>query len=211
MHTDEEKAGTADTFLDWTRRIGTYVAALRTERQMSAQQVADQTRELGYEVTRSTIANLESGRKESVSIVEIAMLAAALEVAPVRLLFDVREHEVAALPDQTTSAVRAIDWWSALAPAPGSAEADHPSTEYAGPVELVRSYDGAVKAIVAFESVRHTHGADDPDIQRLESELRAALMARLETAHLAMTAAGLAPPPIKPQFKLWIVAPSKDA
>jgi|GEM_PF-5915222 len=211
MHTDDEVTGAEGAFADWTRRIGSHVAALRTERQLSAQQVADRTSKLGNEVTRSTIANLESGRKESVSIVEIAMLAAALEVAPVRLLFDVREPEVAALPGQKTSAVRAIDWWSALAPAPGSAEADHPSAEYSGPVELVRSYDGAVKAILAFESARHTHGTDDPEVRRLEGELRAALMARLETAHLAMAAAGLAPPPIKHKFEFIFVTPPKDA
>ena len=70
---------------DWPARVAATVAReVRRYREsqrpkMSAQQLADRTAELGAPIPRSVLANLESGRRETVSVAEILVLAAALE------------------------------------------------------------------------------------------------------------------------------------
>lgn len=62
--------------------IGARVAALRRERGWSAQHLADRCTELGYTLPRSTVANIESGRKRDIPVQEVVVFAAALGVAP---------------------------------------------------------------------------------------------------------------------------------
>ena len=50
------------------------------------QQLADRTAELGMPIPRSVLANLESGRRDTVSVAEVLVLAAALDVAPIELI-----------------------------------------------------------------------------------------------------------------------------
>ena len=58
--------------------------AIRTARQgrLSAQQLADETERLGYGISRSQIANYESGRKKSLDVADLFVIAAALGVPP---------------------------------------------------------------------------------------------------------------------------------
>ena len=78
-------------------RVAQEVRRLREPR--SAQWLADQTKELGYEISRSVIADLENGRRRHVTIPEMLVLAAALETAPIALLFPPPlDEEVWALP-----------------------------------------------------------------------------------------------------------------
>ena len=53
---------------------------------MSVQKLADVTDELGMPIPRSVLANLESGRRETVTVAEVLVLAAALDVAPIDLI-----------------------------------------------------------------------------------------------------------------------------
>lgn len=52
---------------------------------MSAQQLADQCKELGLTLNRQLISNLENGRRDSVSVAELFVLAKALNVPPLLL------------------------------------------------------------------------------------------------------------------------------
>ena len=78
---------------DWsaklTRTVAGQVRRYRDARGMSAQQLADACEKLGYPIPRSVIANLESGRRESVSLSELLVLAAALHVSPPALVIPV--------------------------------------------------------------------------------------------------------------------------
>src|SRR5436189_2455562 len=75
----------------------------------SAQEIADETARLGYPLSRSQIANLESGRKRSLDIAELLIIAAALEVPPVTLLYpDLPNGEVEVLPGQFVSSTVAL-------------------------------------------------------------------------------------------------------
>lgn len=63
-------------------------AAVRNARgSRSAQDIADTTAELGYPITRSQISNFETGRRQSFDVTELLILAAALDVPPLALLF----------------------------------------------------------------------------------------------------------------------------
>lgn len=58
----------------------------RQQPRMSAQQLSDRTGELSMLIPRSVLANLESGRRETVSVAEVVVLAAALNVSPIELM-----------------------------------------------------------------------------------------------------------------------------
>lgn len=65
---------------DWTRQIGQAVRDIRDGRGLSAAELSNRTAELGFRIPRNTIANLENGRKESIPIHEVQLLATALGV-----------------------------------------------------------------------------------------------------------------------------------
>lgn len=64
------------------------VRRLRDRRGWSAQDLAGQTAQAGHHVPRSTLANLENGRRRVVTVDELAALAAALSVDPWSLTTD---------------------------------------------------------------------------------------------------------------------------
>jgi transcriptional regulator with XRE-family HTH domain len=88
-------------------RVGRAVRSARGKR--PAQWLADETAKLGHPVSRSQIANLESGRKRGVDLAELMIIAAALGVSPVVLLFpDLPDGDVEMLPDEHTSSIDAL-------------------------------------------------------------------------------------------------------
>ena len=71
----------------WTHAIGREVARVRRENGMTAQALSETCSEFGADIPRNTITNLENGRKETMPLHELVVLAAALLVDPVELLF----------------------------------------------------------------------------------------------------------------------------
>ncbi|WP_084125376.1 helix-turn-helix domain-containing protein [Demequina sp. NBRC 110054] len=147
----ELSVGAEDAWGAWTRRVGRNVAAARERRGMSARELAERTRALGFEVPRNSIANLESGRKGSVSIAEVAALAGALEVAPLVLLFDPEGADAEFLPGREAAQVVAADWFAGLQPEPRS---DGPmrasDLDYAGALPLYRRHREVAARLSAF-------------------------------------------------------------
>lgn len=83
----------------------------RTSAGMSAQDVADRTQKLGYGVSRDKIANYESGRKQGLDLSEFLVIAAALRVPPVALIFNGPPDEpVQMLPMNYAPTVRGLAW-----------------------------------------------------------------------------------------------------
>ncbi|MFC1228517.1 MULTISPECIES: helix-turn-helix transcriptional regulator [Streptomyces] len=82
-----------DDVPEWADRIKANVAGevrrRRKERGWSAQDLADQCARLGHPIPRNVIANMESGRRASLPLVDVMVLAAALETYPVCLIFPV--------------------------------------------------------------------------------------------------------------------------
>ena len=76
----------------------------------SAQDLADRCEQLGHPIPRNVIANMESGRRANLPLVDVMVLAAALETYPVCLIFPVGYvEETQELPFQ-----HLIPTWDAL-------------------------------------------------------------------------------------------------
>jgi len=104
---------------DWPARVAATVAReVRRYREsqrpkMSAQQLSDRTAELGMPIPRSVLANLESGRRETVSVAEIMVLAAALGVAPIELMCPVGfDKQIEILPGRMLDPMGAMHWFT---------------------------------------------------------------------------------------------------
>ncbi len=93
-------------------RIAAAIKAARGKR--SAQWLADRTAELGHPITRAQIANYESGRKQSLDIIELIVIAAALNTSPVLLVYPGPYYEaVELLPGANRAQFTAVQWFSA--------------------------------------------------------------------------------------------------
>ncbi len=100
---------------DTTDRIAAAVKALRGTR--SAQWLADRTADLGHPISRTAISNLEVGRKRSVDVPELVVLARALGVPPLLLLYpELPAGEVEVLPGHRTSSWSAAQWFAGRGP-----------------------------------------------------------------------------------------------
>lgn len=116
---------TTDGGEQWAERLATIVGqqVSRYRRELvprlSAQDLADRTAALGHEVKRSVIANLESGRRGTVTLADVLALAAALGVPPAALAFP---HDATAelelLPDHAVEPIVALDWFTGQRPLP---------------------------------------------------------------------------------------------
>ena len=66
---------------------------------MSAQDLADRCEEIGHPIPRNVIANMESGRRTNLPLVEVMVLAEALRTTPICLIIPVgRVDEFQAAP-----------------------------------------------------------------------------------------------------------------
>src|SRR2546429_9056210 len=69
-----------------TRAIAGEIRQRRTARGMSAEDLAAACADLGMPIQRSTLADLENGRRASISVAEWLAIAAALDGPPALLL-----------------------------------------------------------------------------------------------------------------------------
>ena len=114
----------------WDERLVWHIAfairRLRKEQQMSAQKLADRTTELGYTVSRTTVSDLENGRRKYITVTELLLLAAALNTTPAALVYPgpcTRDME--ALPDTQVPEALAVQWFGgSLATPPPWADPD---------------------------------------------------------------------------------------
>jgi len=82
------------------RVIAQEVRRHRDAQKISAQQLADRCTDLGLPIKRSVIANLETGHRETVTVPELLVLGAALNVSPALLAIPVgRSESVEILPE----------------------------------------------------------------------------------------------------------------
>ncbi|MCL6302934.1 helix-turn-helix domain-containing protein [Streptomyces kronopolitis] len=101
---------------DWAERLAATIAGeilrYRRNQKMSAQRLSDRCAELGMDVPRATISNLENGRRTSIAVAELLVLAAALDVPPAALVFPVGyTEETEALPGAMTPPYEAVRWF----------------------------------------------------------------------------------------------------
>ena len=93
------------------QRIAQAIRSVR-EGRLTAQQLAEETERLGHVISRSQIANYESGRKQSLDVTELLVIAAALGVPPLSLLFpDEPDDQVEMLPGHQVPTLSAKAWF----------------------------------------------------------------------------------------------------
>jgi len=68
-------------------RIASEIRRLRTSQKISAQALADRVTELGLAMSRSTVADIENGRRKFITVAELLAIACALNAAPLMLVF----------------------------------------------------------------------------------------------------------------------------
>lgn len=102
---DEGKAWQAK----WAKAVGDHIQAIRKARNVTVLGLSKRCTELGYPIPRSTLTNLETGRKETIVVQEITVIAEALDVSAVELLFPgLPDGEVEYLPGRTARAMDAL-------------------------------------------------------------------------------------------------------
>ncbi|RRQ25345.1 XRE family transcriptional regulator [Rhodococcus sp. Eu-32] len=80
---------------------------------LSAAKLADRTADIGYPISRNVLAELESGRKKSLDVAELLVLAAALGVSPAQLVYpDLPKGEIEVLPGLPQESHGALQWFS---------------------------------------------------------------------------------------------------
>jgi transcriptional regulator with XRE-family HTH domain len=137
---------------DWSGRLVAAIAEqikrFRQERDMSAQQLADETAKLGFLVPRSVIANLESGRRNSITVPEILVIARALQVAPLLLLFPVGQQEIFEVtPGINVTAWDAAKWFAGDADDPAQSVDPASRRVYRSPISLFRDHDTGLRSV----------------------------------------------------------------
>jgi len=151
---------------DSTGRIAGAVKALRGKR--SAQWLADRTADLGHPISRTAISNLEVGRKGSVDVAELVVLARALGVPPLLLLYPaLSAGEVEVLPGHRTSSWAAGQWFTGRAPYAATDETGKVFFDYA-------DYENGARLLRLAQQ--------DEELQQLLSRLRVGV--RMKTNEL---------------------------
>lgn len=103
---------------EWSANLARNIGKnLKSERQrwgLSAQKLSDRLKALGVDVPRDVIANIESGRRRTVSVAELIALGYALKVPPLFLIYPLARmsEEVETLPGTSELAVvAAMDFY----------------------------------------------------------------------------------------------------
>lgn len=94
---------------------------------VSAQQLSDACARHGAVIPRTVISNIENGRRTNISVSELLILARALGVPPVALIFPVGYvSEVEFLPEKESAPLEAVDWFAGEGLPPGVKETAWP-------------------------------------------------------------------------------------
>lgn len=123
MTTDRDRTWAGEL----VRRVGNAAKAARGGK--SAAWLSDRTAELGYRISPTVIAKLDSGhRGEVLGVAELLILAAALGVPPMALLFPgMPDEQIEIIPGHTGKSWAAYLWATGMAPSfvnPGAAPTD---------------------------------------------------------------------------------------
>jgi len=94
-----------------SRGIVEEVRRRRKALKLSAQQLSELCAKRGLEISRSSLADLETGRRTTLTVAELLVLAKVLGVPPVLLIAPVGHQEmVEVLPGQLVPSDSALEW-----------------------------------------------------------------------------------------------------
>ena len=202
----------------WGPRLVEVVAGevkrYRKAADLSTQQLSDRCAELGWPIKRSVLSNLELGYRETVTVPELLVLAAALNVAPALLVFPVgRATDSEYLPDKRASTWAAAQWFGGFGDFPtreGPPKQYREASELRWPIILFRDHDNQVRhwftavALVPGGEVNRRTGAVMPAdaIASAEDEIKA--------TRAEMRRFGLTPPELPAELAALLVLAGAD-
>jgi transcriptional regulator with XRE-family HTH domain len=136
----------------WSDRVVGMIAIevrrYRKQARMSAQQLADECERRGLPIKRSVLANLESGRRTTLSVPELLILADVLRIPPALLLYPLGYREqIEVLPGQVATPEQAMAWLvGGIGPAGGVPAAENSVDLYREHAYAVSAWEAAVRA-----------------------------------------------------------------
>lgn len=185
--------------LEWSERIGRAVQTRRKELGLTGEQLAKRTRALGYPISRVAIGKIESnGRTGKMDVAEVAVLAAALNIPPVMLLYPGLPHaRYRDLPYSEHTALDALLWHTGEALGYNGFDSSDPAATQtaAQPLNLARTLHQSEQerrtAVAAIEASRTTQ-----EVQFLERSAQQQLRIRDQIVSMMQTL-GL---PVNPEY-----------
>jgi transcriptional regulator with XRE-family HTH domain len=90
--------------------VAARVSELRRRKDMTAAELGRRMTALGVKWDRFAVANLESGKRQTVTLTEWLALARVLDVSPLHLLVPLEEVEFNVTPEESVPASRARAW-----------------------------------------------------------------------------------------------------
>ncbi|KIE28136.1 DNA-binding protein [Streptomyces sp. MUSC 125] len=109
------------TNTDWspsfTARVAEQMRRARKAAGLTVAEAAEACASLGLAVPKTTITNLETGRRSSIDLAEFLVLAEVYKVPPISLLFPLdTDASVAVLPGREVSTWEAVSWFTGETP-----------------------------------------------------------------------------------------------
>jgi len=181
---------------------------------LSAQDLSDRCEALGFPLPRAVLSNLENGRRESVTLAEVIVLARALEISPLQLVAPVgRQEKLELLPSAERPTWDAARWISGemnVRELDGD-RSPEPTFDYgwtvnpALPLPSFRRHDALVAEWFSHrDSIPPAAESGDSEIFRRMLEIAAEgtllLERRLSLLRRRMRGQGLTPPSLPPEL-----------
>lgn len=96
---------------EFTRAVGQHIRYWRRRRKLTTQKLSDITEDLGQRIPPTVLTNLENQRRDYISVGELLLVAAALNVPPVLLIAPIGQTEhIEPLPELSASPWRTRGW-----------------------------------------------------------------------------------------------------
>jgi transcriptional regulator with XRE-family HTH domain len=175
--------------------IGENVRAIRKARRLSTQKLSELCTGVGYAVPRNTIVNLETGRKESLSVQELVAIALALDTPPVMLLYSL-DRDVEIAPGEPRNPFHAVEWFSGRWSAAAASELTDSDRLVAPHLQILRDYveraDQARQSAAIIDAV-----AGDPQAAGIRTEAQERLdwlMGQMSKLRGVLREEGIQPP-----------------
>jgi transcriptional regulator with XRE-family HTH domain len=189
---------------DWTRVIGRAVKRAREARKLSGEALSQRCTALGYPIARTVIANLENGRRPGANVHEVVILARALDVAPLDLIFPAAwMDQVPLLPDAEHDVLAAAQWFAGAGPFPRESWTGSELGPYRAHDERLREYRFRVDAAANAERTNL-----DADVVRHNREMAEQALIALRAVRDAIRVRGHRMPALPAEIE--DVAPGQD-
>lgn len=200
-------------------RFAGQVRLHRSRLGMTQEDLANACEERGVTVSKGTLANLETGRRDSLEVVELLVLSDVLGVPPVSLLFPMGGDEttVERLPSAPVHPWEAASWFLGESPTLAPAAAGSPRAQLdAYRAHALAVQNAQVSARHAIERRQQATATADPEFRAqflgatdAFEKLHQEDLQRVQAIRSALRAQGLVPPPLPEDLGLGDAPASK--